>query len=281
MDSTFKHHLGKDFCVLERVPEFQITPEAAENTLTIIDLETTGLNYKKDGITEIGVIKIAYTTDLSQFHVVDIYQQFNDSGVFISKQIAKLTGITNEMVKDKTIDWEYVKALVHDTNFIVCHNAAFDRKFLEQTPIGQTFKDTLFACSKNDIDWPAREYASNKLDYLNWKMGYFYDAHRAINDCWATLNILLQEGGALQELIDNTNDEFEVYAEQAPYAVKDRLKQAGFFWNNGQNGKPKAWFKVAKYEKEAEKIISFINDNDIGTPSVLKVKVNRKYSSVE
>lgn len=281
MTISFKHYLGEDFCVLERVPEYAAKTGLAANSLAIIDLETTGLDYKKEKITEIGLIKVAYSDDHSALSVMDIYQEFNDPGVDISQQITRLTGITNEMVKDKAIDWKHVKALISDCKLIVCHNAAFDRKFLEQTPIGNVFKEKTFGCTKNDIDWKRREYGANKLDYLNWKLGYFYDAHRAINDCWATLNLLTQEQGAFSELIENTKDEHHVYAIGAPYAVKDILKQNGFFWNTGENGKPKAWFKTCKSNQELADTFLFIETEIDCKFQHHVIKSNRKYSSVE
>ena len=43
-------------------------------------------------------------------------------------------------------------------------------------------------------------YEGSKLEYLNFKLGYFYDGHRAIVDCWATINLLINEKGAFDEL---------------------------------------------------------------------------------
>ncbi len=276
----WKPSLGNDFCVLERVPEYRADGEGLMDVvLAIIDLETTGLNYKTDKITEIGVIVVTYPKSLCVFDVLKVYQQFNDPGVDICPQITKLTGITNEMVKGYFIDWECVKSLLVSTNFIVCHNAAFDRKFLEQTPLGDLFKEKVFACSKNDVDWQFRGYGANKLDYLNWKMGYFYDGHRAINDCWATLNILTQEDGALEELISNTNDEYEVYAINAPYPLKDELREKGFWWNSGENGKPKAWFYKPKTEEERDECVHWLRVNHSIVAEVVTIPANRKYSS--
>jgi DNA polymerase-3 subunit epsilon len=183
------------------------------------------------------------------------------------------------MVKGERINWETVLGILNTSDIVVCHNATFDRKFLEQTPIGDNFKNTLFACTKNDIDWAAREYGANKLDYLNWKLGYFYDAHRAINDCWATLNLLMQEPDAYRELLSNCQDMHEVYALNAPYAVKDILKNSGFFWSNGESKPYKAWVKLAKTDEHRDDIIEFLQDNKLASPKVITIAAKRKYSS--
>ncbi len=100
---------------------------------------------------------------------------------------------------NKAINWDFVFQVLKESHLIICHNAQFDRNFLElQTPeeIKERVTSLPFGCTIKDIDWKERDYESSKLDYLNWKLGYFYDGHRAINDCWATLNLLLQEQGA-------------------------------------------------------------------------------------
>ena len=272
----------KDYQVLLKVPEYlsyNMPLSGDDVAIAIIDLETTGLNYKKDKITEIGIVKIAYNLRDYTTSTLNVYQEFNDPGVEIIPQITELTGITNEMVKGKAIDWPYVEKVVKKCSVVVCHNAAFDRKFLEQTPIGNVFKDKVFACTKNDINWSARGYGANKLDYLNWKLGYWYDAHRAINDCWATLNLLVQEEGALDELLGNSTEQHEVYAIGAQYNAKDTLKGAGFWWNTGDNYQPKAWFKTAKTKAELIEIQEFLDKNVQCTTYQRVIPANRKYSS--
>lgn len=284
MTTTFKHHLEPDFQILERVPEYRINKDYNIHhgkTVAIIDLETTGLDYAKDKITEIGVIHAAIVPNMQPI-ILDVYQAFNDPGVPISQRITELTGITDEMVKGQAIDWAYVQdEVVRISDLVICHNASFDRKFLEVAGHDnyQVFKEAVFACTKNDIDWLRRGYGASKLDYLNWKLGYFYDAHRAINDCWATLNLLVQEDGALEELLSNTVDQYEVYAVGAPYEKKDELSDNGFYWNNGSNGKPKAWFKITNDEllEDTKHIVIECR----GTVKTILVPSNRKYSSVQ
>jgi hypothetical protein len=62
-----------------------------------------------------------------------------------------------------------------------------------------------FACTLEDINWYARGYDPRKLDYLNFKLGYFYEAHRAGVDCDALLNLLLMVPGVFDELRYNAH----------------------------------------------------------------------------
>lgn len=44
-----------------------------------------------------------------------------------------------------------------------------------------------------------------------------------------------------------------IFAEQAPFDQKDRLKQRGYRWNVGQNGRPRCWWtEIAEADVAAE-----------------------------
>ncbi len=143
----------------------------------------------------------AISNKLNKIIVVDSYQAFNDPGIIITEEITELTGITKDMVEGHSIDWDHVHNVLTGTDIIVCHNAEFDGGFLRAAN-PELFNNMIFACTKKGINWKAKNILNNKLDYINWKLGYFYDGHRAINDCWATLNILVNVPDAIAELIN-------------------------------------------------------------------------------
>ncbi len=178
-------------------------------------------------------------------------------------KISKLTGITNDDVAGKEIDWQLVSTLLKECNLVICHNSSFDRNFLEiQTPehIQELFKRIPFACTLKDIDWDARGYGSAKLDYLNWKLGYFYDSHRALTDCWATLNLLLKEAGAFEELKCNAKKiETLLCAVNAPYDNKDLLKERKYKWSDGTGNLPKCWWTIVSNDA-LEDEFTFLDD---------------------
>ena len=100
-----------------------------------------------------------------------------------------------------------------------------------------------FGCTLKDIKWKDRGFESSKLDYLNFKLGYFYDGHRALNDCFATVNLFMQEAGSFDELKENVRrKETLIIAENAPFSKKDLLKQKKYRWSDGQGTLPKAWW---------------------------------------
>lgn len=238
-----------DYQVLCRVVN-QLPPKTAIDSkqfiATIIDLETMGLNAKTDEIIELGLLSFSFSVGDGIIAIIDSYNGLNDPGKPIPAEVTKVTGITNEDVQGKSIDWDYVLQALEKTNLIICHNSGFDRNFLElQTPqaISEQIETQLFACTLKDIDWKERGIESSKLDYINWKLGYFYEGHRALNDCWATLNVLIQSEGAFDELkLSVRKKETLLCAVNASFEKKDLLKERNYRWSDGTDKLPKSWW---------------------------------------
>lgn len=238
-----------DYQVLRRVetklPQKSVT-DSKQFIATIIDLETMGLNPKTDEIIELGLLSFSFSTGDGILAITESYNELNDPGRPIPAEVTKVTGITNEDVKGKTIDWDFVSQALKKSQLIICHNSGFDRNFLElQTPepIAEHVKTQLFACTHRDIDWKERGIESSKLDYINWKLGYFYEGHRALNDCWATLNVLIHSEGAFEELKANVRKkETLLCAINAPFEKKDLLKERLYRWSDGSAELPKSWW---------------------------------------
>lgn len=164
------------------------------DSFVVLDFETTGLKYDEHKIIQYAVI------EYKKGNIINETMQYINPGVEISKRITKLTGITNEMVKDKPFieeELERINDLIRGKT-IVAHNASFDMKFL------------LYQFNKNNIKYDkfrvidtlkfARNYIhetpNHKLktlkDYFNLDDG---KSHNSLNDCRATgrLALLLYE----------------------------------------------------------------------------------------
>jgi DNA polymerase-3 subunit epsilon len=225
LDELSRH---PDYQVLKRVPielkEISAKPSSKVFMTTIIDLETMGMDATQHEIIEIGMLSFSFTNEDGILGIKHSYNELNDPCKPIPAEITKITGIRNEDVLGKAINWDFVLKVLKESHLIICHNAQFDRNFLElQTPetIQKQISFLPFACTIKDIDWKGRNFESSKLDYINWKLGYFYDGHRAINDCWATLNLLLQEPGAFDELKCKVRrKQTLICAENAPFDKK-------------------------------------------------------------
>lgn len=192
----------------------------------------------KNEIIEIGMISFSFSTDKGIWDVVGHYHSLNDPKSPISPKITKLTQIDHAMLAGQKIDWDLVLQFLQRSGFIICHNSEFDRKFFElQTPqnIREMVRSKPFACTYQDIDWKARGFDRGKLAFLNKKMGFPFVGHRAINDCWATLNLLLQNPTALNELTINMKKETVLGVTHASPEIEPLLIEWGYKKSSGIN----------------------------------------------
>lgn len=156
----------------------------------VFDLETTGLSAKNDKITEIGAVKII------NGKVVDKFSQLINPQIPIPALITKLTGITDEMVKDQpTIENVIMdfKSFIGES-ILVAHNASFDMGFIRENMktsgihITNPVLDTL---ELSRAVYPGLK--SHKLNLVAKHLKVeLLNHHRAVDDSEATAMILLK-----------------------------------------------------------------------------------------
>ena len=255
--------------VLAKVPE-SFTSHSTSNSISngkkftaaIIDLETTGLDSKTDEIIEIGTLIVSFTNE-DGFTGIELEDnQLQQPNKPISDEITKITGITNEDVAGKSVDWVALAKALAGVDLIICHNASFDRNFMElQTPehFSQLIQSKAFGCSARGVNWSALGFEGAKLEYLNLKMGYFYEGHRALIDCWATFNLFVQSPEAFEQLKTSVRiKETLICAANAPFDKKDLLKKRGYRWSDGSGGLPKSWW-IALPEQEYQTEMNYLS----------------------
>lgn len=212
----------------------------------IVDTETTGLNARKDEIIEIGIVSFSFDEAGNIGEVTDVYGGLQQPSVAIPADITRLTGITDVMVAGQTINIARVQALIEPADLIIAHNAGFDRPFCET--FSPVFAPKAWACSVSEIDWSARGFEGTKLGYLIGQAGYFHDGHRAVDDCFALLEVLARGGSEkgntpFAELFAaSQRSRVRIFAEHSPYEMKDHLKARGYRWSDGSDGRPKSWW---------------------------------------
>lgn len=117
-----------------------------------------------------------------------------------------------------------------------------------------------------EIEWRKLGFDGSRLGYLLAGSGYFHSGHRAVEDCQALLEILAQTRPAngktgLALLLERARcPTHRIWAERAPFELKDELKKRGYRWNDGNDGRPKAWYvDVRDEQREAEML--FLRQN--------------------
>jgi DNA polymerase III subunit epsilon len=237
-----------DYRVLRRLPlrEHFSTPTELAKVGILFDVETTGLDTASDEVVELGMVKFSYHPDGTVAAVLDTFSSLNEPSRTIPEEATKLHGITNEMAAGHKIDGEAITAFASDAAIIIAHNAAFDRKFAER--YWPVFASKPWACSVNQIEWRAHGFEGSRLGYLLGGIGMFHRSHRAVDDCHALLEILAHtisgtDRTALSLLLENARRKtIRIWAEQAPFDLKDELKKRGYRWSSGDEGRPKAWY---------------------------------------
>src|SRR5262245_14097531 len=237
-----------DYKVLRRLAPRKISAPTKndEKTGIIVDFETTGLDFMKDEIIEVGMLKFRYSDRDEITGVSAAFQSFNQPSIAIPPDVVELTGISEEMTKGCRIDAAAVETFVADANIVIAHNAAFDRKFAERS--WDIFRHKHWACSSTGIDWRKFGSAGTKLAYLLTECGFFHGAHRAIDDCYATLEVLarpLTRSGksALAVLLEHArHTTFRIWAEGAPFNLRENLRRRRYRWNDGSDGRPRSWY---------------------------------------
>lgn len=223
----------------------------------ILDTETTGLNHRSDEIIEIGMIAFNFNDAGEIGDVTGVYGALQQPTVPIPENITRLTGITDDMVAGQVIDFATLSTLIEPADLIIAHNAGFDRPFCET--LSPIFTNKAWACSVAEIDWSARGFEGSKLGYLIGQSGYFHDGHRAVDDCFALLEVLGQTRDAsatpFSELYRvSQRSRVRIYAENAPFDMKDHLKARGYRWSDGSDGRPKSWWVELPEEMFGEEL---------------------------
>jgi DNA polymerase-3 subunit epsilon len=238
-----------EYRVLRRLhPRIEFSPgdKSPKKMGIILDTETTGLDYLRDEIIELAMVKFEFASDGRIFKVIDTFNQVREPTIPISQEVSALTGITADMVSGRTIDLQAVESFVEDAVIVIAHNADFDRKFCEQ--VWTCFAVKAWACSMKEIDWRAEGFEGYRLGYLLAGIGYFHDGHRAVEDCKALIELLssslpVSAELALRLLLDNARKSTaRVWAQNSPFDLKDCLKSRGYRWNDGADARPRAWW---------------------------------------
>lgn len=196
-----------------------------------LDLETTGLEPKKDRIIEIGAVKIR------DCQIQETYATLVDPQMKIPERITELTGISSQMVEGKPFGQEAVKGFLDFCGELplLGHNIMFDYSFVKHSAVnmGLDFEkmgmDTLKLARNLLPDLESKSLQSLRQYYQLPQE----EAHRALEDALTTFRLyerLREEFGEKnpqlfcpQELICKVKRQGPITAAQKRY-LQDLVK---------------------------------------------------------
>ena len=158
-----------------------------DTTYCVFDLETTGISFRTEKITEIGIMKVR------NGEVIDSFETFVNPEKPIPMRVQEITHITDEMVKDApTIEKIMPKVLeFFGDSVLVAHNADFDTSFIKYNcdRMGLKFDNTYLDTLRLAKDlFP--DYKKYKLGIIAENLGIKVEvAHRALDDVDTTVKV--------------------------------------------------------------------------------------------
>ena len=249
--------------------------------ICFLDLETTGLDKFASEIIEVAM-KLILVDEKSGdiINVLNEYESLQEPQGRITQTITDVTGITNEMVEGKSIDWSVVNTIVNSSDIIVAHNARFDRGFFDL--VSDLSKNKIWCCSVNDINWAELGFSNKKQEMLCIWHGFYYSSHRAMNDVNALIHLVTHksypEEKPLKQIISASKESvYRIYAENFKYneEKKNIIKNNKYRWDPVR----KVWSKEVKFDElELEKLwLTDIIYDDTFLGRIMEISNTNKY----
>lgn len=212
-----------------------------------IDVETTGLSFEDDEITEIGwVIK-----EHGAKRHLNLGSTYVGGSVPLSENITQLTKIENRHrqhavgVEAALMGLDIV-CTTYNVEYMVAHNGTFfDRPMLKAKGLSQKVLDLPWIDTKSDIEYSS-DFASTGLTYVAATLGFVNPfPHAALFDVATMLKVL--DHYDIEPIIARSKSPLLVCEAGVSFKTKDLAKKRSFRWQDlGDKHYTKSWVKLIR-----------------------------------
>jgi DNA polymerase-3 subunit epsilon len=247
--------------------------------ITVLDTETTGLDWHRHQIIEIAVARVLVDPSGRIIGIERTGSSVNDPGHPLSPEISELTGLTDEMVAGKAINGEQLAAFLADGEAMVAFNSAFDRPFVDA--LLPDLPPMPWGCAMADVPWRRLGFEPGPQGYLLMQAGKFAPrAHRAMDDVLALVELLdytCNDGETVMAKVLAAIDDkaWRIEATSAPYQKRDLLWERRYRFRKEMRGGG-VWHKhVRQGELEAE--LAWYRETIGKEPSLVELPTTERY----
>lgn len=223
-----------------------------------LDLETTGLDFEKDFITEVGAV--LWCTEEQKPLAVLNHLVVDLDMPELSPEIVALTGLTTGMCQEFGLPFQAVfnaletLAIRHKADYIVAHNGEnFDKPMLyahlkRHGISSPKFESIPWIDTKTDLIFE-REPDSRRLRHLALDYGFMNPfEHRAVFDVLTMLKVLSHQD--IHKVIEYQKVPWVTLRALVEYQDRELAKAQRFSWEKiGDKVYPKSWVKRVKADK--------------------------------
>ena len=245
-------------------------------SVLFVDVETTGLSYDNDKVIQLACRPVLFDRETGA--VTRLLNQrvfYNDPGMEITPEITELTGVTNDQVAGSSIDWSWVAKIVGKVDFVIAHNARFDRHFIKKHMIDADIMmpETIWACSMSQVDWRKNCTAGKSLETLCAWHGFYYKAHDAAADIDALIYLLHKSASSVELFETASKSQWRVFAVKFPRDKNDELKARKYRWDPDVV----MWWRGFNDHKDAENESIWLSENYKIEPQIFELKPNHLF----
>ena len=246
LNNKFKHISNKNHLIQSDNLILNATPsKKSVGSVLILDTETTGLDENNNEVIEVGCIlfNVPFKSVLSQLSFllpVDINEAEFINGIPVE---------VSNVIQPWKEGIQYFLKLIESCDFIVAHNADFDKKWFGKGNLPSL--DKRWICSLDDINWSFKKNIKSRPSVTDLALGFnipVWNLHRALSDCYYIAEVFKKIDNLEDILLKATEPKY-LYKAIVGYEDRSLAKKAGFRWNNPVQG---AWTRKLSESEATE-----------------------------